>query len=62
MGEKCINGPEPCITSFSTGRCYSPIACEAFGYCRDRNLKFGLPDEVTAEVWRALAISSQDRT
>jgi hypothetical protein len=48
-----MNGPEPCITSFATGRCYSPVACSGFGYCRDRNLKYGLPTEAAAQEWRA---------
>ena len=26
--------PEPC---FNNERCWSPIACNAFGYCRERN-------------------------
>lgn len=51
------NGPEPCITSFTTGRCYSPLACSVFKYCRDRNLKFGMPDEATAAKWRAEALA-----
>lgn len=25
--------PEPCLS----GRCYSPLACNGFGYCRQRN-------------------------
>ncbi len=25
--------PEPCLK----GRCWSPMACNAFGYCRERN-------------------------
>jgi len=33
------------------GRCYSPVACNGFGYCRQRN-KDGLPSEETAAEWR----------
>jgi hypothetical protein len=49
-----VNGPEPCITSFKTGRCYSPLACSGFGYCRDRNLKYGYGAPTDAQVveWR----------
>ena len=47
-----MSGPEPCITSFKTGRCYSPVACSAFGYCRDRNLKYGIPTAGQAAKWR----------
>lgn len=25
--------PEPCLKD----RCYSPLACQGFGYCRERN-------------------------
>lgn len=48
-----INGPEPCFSSFATGRCYSPVACASFGYCRDRNLLHGVPaNEEAAAAWR----------
>lgn len=53
-----MNGPEPCHWGLATkGRCYSPVACGAFGYCRDRNILFGQPDEVTAAKWREEAAS-----
>lgn len=29
---------EPCLK----GRCYSPVACNAFGYCRERNFARGI--------------------
>lgn len=32
--------PEPCIAPRMEGshqRCFSPLACEAWGYCRERN-------------------------
>jgi hypothetical protein len=29
--------PEPCLK----GRCWSPMACNGWGYCRDRNLADG---------------------
>lgn len=44
-----LNAPEPCLG----GTCYSPVACNGFGYCRDRNLLHGgIPDAATAEIWR----------
>lgn len=27
--------PEPCLK----GRCYSPTACNGWGYCRERNMR-----------------------
>lgn len=30
-----IGAPEPCLN----GYCRSPIACNAFGYCRQRNFR-----------------------
>jgi hypothetical protein len=54
-----VNGPEPCITSFKTGRCYSPIECSGFGYCRDRNLKYGVPSEARAAEWRKEAAAQK---
>lgn len=42
--------PEPCIG----GRCFSPIACNGFGYCRERNIRLGaaaLTKEL-GEKWR----------
>jgi len=52
-----INQPEPCIS----GRCYSPIACGGFGYCRDRN-RDGLPTEKTAKEWRDRASKLKEQT
>lgn len=60
-----MNGPEPCRWGLATnGRCHSPIACAGFGYCRDRNIIDGVPDEETAAQWRVeaahrLAIASR---
>ncbi len=34
-------------------RCFSPIACAGFGYCRERNCD-GLPSEAEAAEWRRL--------
>lgn len=31
--------------------CRSPIACSAFGYCRQRNSN-GLPDKETERAWQ----------
>ncbi len=44
------NQPEPCIG----GRCYSPLACGSFGYCRNRNRDFpnGSPNDETRKRWR----------
>lgn len=36
----------------ASGRCYSPRACEDFGYCRERN-HAGLPDDSTRKAWQA---------
>jgi hypothetical protein len=33
--DRTRNGEGGMICKF--GRCYSPIACEGFGYCRERN-------------------------
>ena len=55
----CCNGPEPCLSSHATGRCYSPMACGAFGYCRDRNIKLGLPSDEIAKQWRADAAKTK---
>jgi hypothetical protein len=39
--------PEPC----KSGRCRSPVACNGFGYCRERNAN-GLPAAETIAAWR----------
>lgn len=46
--------PEPCIR----GRCWSPTACNGWGYCRERNLKYpgGRPPEATIAALRNQAI------
>ena len=33
--------PEPCLKS----RCYSPVACDGWGYCRERNVSSDPVDE-----------------
>jgi hypothetical protein len=45
---KSKHTPEPCISE----RCYSPTACHGFGYCRERNLRCGLPNGTQADAWR----------
>jgi hypothetical protein len=35
--------PEPCLKD----RCYSPLACYGWGYCRERNFDRGLPADRT---------------
>jgi hypothetical protein len=42
--------PEPCID----GQCRSPLACNGFGYCRERN-RGGLPTPEVANLWREQA-------
>lgn len=32
--------------------CYSPLACSSFGYCRDRNIRYGMPHKGLAARWR----------
>lgn len=50
-----MSAPEPCLNAY--GRCFSPIACTGWGYCRERNLtRGGTPDEATQNRWRSLAI------
>lgn len=46
--------PEPCLG----GRCYSPLACGGFGYCRNRNRDFpdGAPSDETRIQWRTEAL------
>ena len=34
-------------------RCFSPIACSAFEYCRQLNIRYGMPNDATAAEWRA---------
>lgn len=46
--------PEPCIK----GRCFSPTACNGWGYCRERNEGYEPTSEYMAKC-RALA---QDRS
>lgn len=29
--------PEPCLNTEPFSGCRSPVACEGFGYCRERN-------------------------
>jgi hypothetical protein len=39
------------------GRCYSPMACATWGYCRERNIQAGGMKNVTPEMqdeWRKL--------
>jgi hypothetical protein len=42
--------PEPCLER----RCYSPLACEGFGYCRTRN-SAGSPTLEDRARWRRQA-------
>lgn len=42
--------PEPC----TKGRCYSPTACNGWGYCRERN-EGRLPTEAEQRELRDLA-------
>lgn len=45
--------PEPCL---SGGRCWSPIACHGWGYCRERNkADLGAPTERQVAERRAIA-------
>ena len=32
-----MTAPEPCLNTGSFGGCRSPVACEGWGYCRERN-------------------------
>jgi hypothetical protein len=52
---KLADEPEPCLN----GLCRSPVACAAFGYCRQRNFdadgRPNLPSAEQAEAWRDLA-------
>ncbi len=41
------------IFNAPSGDCCSPMACHAFGYCRDRNHQ-GLPSDEAAREWRKL--------
>lgn len=44
--------PEPCLT----GRCWSPVACNGWGYCRERNAGIpGIPSPETVDWFRAEA-------
>jgi len=42
--------PEPC----TKGRCWSPTACNGWGYCRERNAAYpgGRPSEETIRALR----------
>lgn len=33
------------------GRCFSPVACGGFGYCRERN-EHGLPSKEQEKEWQ----------
>lgn len=53
--------PEPCLGGLGThdrnGRCYSPVACSVFGFCRERAIKNkGEPTAVQREQWKAEAV------
>ncbi len=43
--------PEPCLEE----RCWSPVACGAFGYCRERNMRGITPTTTIVERWRRVA-------
>jgi hypothetical protein len=54
--------PEPCMKMQQGDTfCRSPIACNAFGYCRNRNILFGIPDESTAEQWKKEAVKAKKK-
>lgn len=44
--------PEPCIGK----RCYSPMACGGFGYCRNRNLDGVLPEPIRKITCKVAAV------
>jgi hypothetical protein len=45
----------PAIVSNTPARCYSPMACNGWGYCRNRNMgPRGVPDEATRAEWQKL--------
>ena len=48
--------PEPCIE----GRCFSPVACNGWGYCRERN-KGRAPSQYQIDRRRADAVRSRDK-
>lgn len=48
--------PEPCLS----GHCRSPLACDGFGYCRERNLNdHGPPTEAEMQSRRNLALGAK---
>ena len=50
--------PEPCLGE----RCYSPVACGGFGYCRTRNDgDCGAPGDATIAARRAVAADRKRR-
>lgn len=49
-----MRAPEPCL-SVGRGGCHSPVACNGWGYCRERNFVEGVPSEETQRNWRKLA-------
>jgi len=56
--------PEPCLGGTGThdqqGRCYSPLACSAFGYCRERNVRHHGPvTEKLRKEWQAEAAQAK---
>jgi hypothetical protein len=50
--------PEPCLA----GRCWSPLACTGWQYCRKRNREVhGAPSHADQEYFRGLAADRKVR-
>lgn len=43
----------PIPPNCTTDRCFSPVACTGFGYCRERN-RDGMPTPAQVVEWRRL--------
>jgi hypothetical protein len=48
--------PESCLD----GHCWSPVACEGWGYCRHRNFDHGAPTDAEQQERRRLAAERRD--
>jgi len=49
--------PEPCLK----GRCYSPVACNGWGYCRERNYLTEAESELDSRLSYEEAIKEMRR-
>lgn len=50
--------PEPCLND----QCRSPVACNGFGFCRQRVIDFpGIPSPQQMDRWRSFAAQAAQK-